>query len=443
MPWERGGVREASDMDAKTAGDARTGPCPQDEADALRPRANGAEGGEGPTACAEPLSTERAARLSRIEEIIDNVDGIVWEVDADTFRFTYVSAQAEHILGYPIARWMEEPTFWVDHIHPEDRHRCLEFCRGSTARGEPHQFEYRMIASDGRIVWLRDYVRVLFEEGRPARLRGVMVDITEWKLVQEERDRLLVEERRLRADAERARGRMEESLALLEEAIRARDDFLSIASHELKTPLTTLTLRLEQLVRRVRAGQPVDGNHVGLALAQVDRLTALTNDLLDVSRIASGRLTIRKEPISLAALVREAVANAGVDQGKHAIALDEVREDMVVAGDSDRLQQVLVNLLDNAIKYTPMGGTIRVSLSQRDGEAVLSVADPGIGIPKEQQGMLFERFFRAQNAPSSSYGGLGLGLHICRDIVERHGGRIWVESDVGRGSIFRVALPIG
>jgi signal transduction histidine kinase len=249
----------------------------------------------------------------------------------------------------------------------------------------------------------------------------VVVDVTEHKRDEEVRARLYRE---------------------AQEAIRLRDEFLSVASHELKTPLTTLTLRLEQLLRRVRAGQPADEHQVGLALAQVGRLTALINDLLDVSRIMSGRLTIRREPISLAALVREAVASA-VETDKHTIALDEPRDDMVVAGDRDRLQQVLANLLDNAVKYTPMGGTIRVSLSRRGGEVVLSVADPGIGIPKDQQGMLFERFFRAQNAPTSSYGGLGLGLHICRDIVERHGGRIWVESDVGRGSIFSVALPIG
>ncbi|HVK67389.1 MAG TPA: ATP-binding protein, partial [Polyangium sp.] len=178
------------------------------------------------------------------------------------------------------------------------------------------------------------------------------------------------------------------------------------------------------------------------ALAQVGRLTALTNDLLDVSRIAAGRLTIRAEQVSLADLAREAVANAVMGLQKHTIEIVEPFEDVIVVADRSRLAQVLANLLDNAIKYSPSGGTVHVALSKHDGEAVLSVTDPGIGIPKEQQGMLFERYFRARNAPITSYGGLGLGLYICRDIVERHGGRIWTESEVGRGSTFAVALPL-
>lgn len=752
-------------MNVGQAGGARAGQPREPRGESGRgERGESASGGNGlePARAGEPArGAARSARLSRIEEIIDNIDGIVWEVDADTFRFTFVSAQAEQILGYPLERWLEDPAFWVDHIHSEDREWCVQFCKDAAARGLPHRFEYRMIAADGRVVWLRDYVRVVFEDGRPARLRGVMVDITETKEAQlaleqtisllratldstadgilatkpdgseitaynqqfarmcnlprrvleqrssveqalpfvvdqladpaafqakvrwlyshaeaesydvialkdgrilerfsrpqrsgqevigrvcsyrdvtrriqaeEERDRLLVQERRLRAEAERAHARMaflaeasrtlaasldvgatlaavaelvvprlapwcafilpdgisgegpprtaavhesptigdrlcpllahhlpgpddplgftevlrsgqvrvapvvpeealrqaarddahltllralnqaprvivplslrgrtlgllatgcrakdeevapddlslleelgrrcatalentrlykevqealrrkEESLAQCslhyheaQEAIRVRDDFLSIASHEIKTPLTTLTLRLEQALRRLRAGENVDAGILDRALSQVDRLTVLTNDLLDVSRIAAGRLTLRREPVALNDVVREAAAAARSDTGKHAITLEEQGGEVVVEGDRGRLLQVVASLLDNAIKYTPRGGPIRVSLSRRDGEALLSVADPGIGIPSEQMGMLFERFFRARNAPISSFGGLGLGLYICRDIVERHGGRIWVESELGRGSTFRVALPL-
>jgi signal transduction histidine kinase len=112
-----------------------------------------------------------------------------------------------------------------------------------------------------------------------------------------------------------------------------------------------------------------------------------------------------------------------------------------VLGDPSRLEQVIVNLLENALKYSPDGGTIHVSLERRGDLALLGVRDPGIGIPPDQQLHLFERYFRARNASTASYGGLGLGLYICHDIVERHGGRIWVESDVGHGSTFYVALP--
>ena len=117
----------------------------------------------------------------RVEDIVHSVDGIVWEADAKTFTFTFVSKQAEQILGYPIQRWLDEPTFWPDHIHPDDREAALKFCVDSTKSLAPHQFEYRMLAQDGREVWLSDIVTVVAEAGRPVKLRGIMTDITERK----------------------------------------------------------------------------------------------------------------------------------------------------------------------------------------------------------------------------------------------------------------------
>jgi PAS domain S-box-containing protein len=118
--------------------------------------------------------------------IVNTIDGIVWEADAQTFRFSFVSKQAERLLGYPVERWLEEPGFWSDHIHPEDREWAVNYCLNSTAEMKPHEFEYRMMAEDGRVVWLRDIVSVAVEGGRPVRLRGIMIDITEKKKSEEE-----------------------------------------------------------------------------------------------------------------------------------------------------------------------------------------------------------------------------------------------------------------
>jgi two-component system sensor histidine kinase VicK len=131
----------------------------------------------------------------------------------------------------------------------------------------------------------------------------------------------------------------------------------------------------------------------------------------------------------------------GSHDGEHRIEFHLPDKPAQVVGDPYRLEQVVANLLENAIKYSPNGGTIRVALEDRGDVVLLSVSDPGIGIPADQQEHLFERYFRARNVSTHSYGGLGLGLYICRDIVERHHGRIWVESEVGRGSTFHVALP--
>jgi signal transduction histidine kinase len=141
-------------------------------------------------------------------------------------------------------------------------------------------------------------------------------------------------------------------------------------------------------------------------------------------------------------VVREVLEDFRPACTHHTLEYEESVEEPLVLGDRGRLAQVLVNLLENALKYSPMGGPVRVTLTRAGPEVLVSVSDSGIGIPADQQAHLFERFFRARNAPISGFGGLGLGLYICRHIVERHGGRIWVESEVGHGSTFRFTLPV-
>ncbi len=127
----------------------------------------------------QQVARSEVVRQSNYEALVDSIDGIVWEADANTFRFSYVSRQAERLLGYPVHRWTDEPGFWKDHIHPDDVEFAFQYCVAASAAGLPHQFEYRMIAADGRVVWLRDFVSVLLEEGRPVTLRGIMVDVTD------------------------------------------------------------------------------------------------------------------------------------------------------------------------------------------------------------------------------------------------------------------------
>ena len=251
---------------------------------------------------------------------------------------------------------------------------------------------------------------------------GVMIeDITDRRLADEERGRLYRE---------------------AQEAIRVRDDFLSIASHELKTPLTPLSLRLATLERRMERGERVDPSTLRHARQHLLRITGLINDLLDASRIEAGRLALHPENTRLDSLVEHVLQAMDVHRGDHTVHFERPREPVQVRADPYRLEQVIANLVENAFKYSPDGGAIRVELRTRGELAVLSVSDPGIGIPPDQQKLLFDRYFRARNVSSRSYGGLGLGLYISRDIVERHGGRIWVESEVGHGSTFHVALPL-
>jgi PAS domain S-box-containing protein len=126
------------------------------------------------------------ASQERYKNLVNSIDGIVWEAAARTFQFGFVSQQAERLLGYPVERWTDEPTFWQDHLHPEDEGWAPGFCVRATAEKRDHEFEYRMIAADGRTVWLRDIVKVILEDGQPVKLRGVMVDITLRKKMDEE-----------------------------------------------------------------------------------------------------------------------------------------------------------------------------------------------------------------------------------------------------------------
>jgi PAS domain S-box-containing protein len=229
----------------------------------------------------------------------------------------------------------------------------------------------------------------------------------------------------------------------VEDLSRLKDEFLSIASHELRTPVTSIkgyTQLAKTLIREndLRTSE----EYLDIALDQIDRMSRLILELLDVSRIETGRLEIRREPISWTTFVSDVVH-------RHHIALSERRFQLSlpvghkrVLGDRDRLEQVLGNLMENAVKYSPDGSEILVSVEDRGDQVITSVADRGIGIPTDELGQVFERFHRGRHVSSTNYGGLGLGLYITKQIVERHGGAIWVDSREGQGTTFSFSLPV-
>lgn len=221
----------------------------------------------------------------------------------------------------------------------------------------------------------------------------------------------------------------------------AKDEFLSLVAHELRTPLTPMTMLLQSLERKARDGI-VDLDAIVRTRRQVVRLTKLISDLLDFSRVTAQTFDLGLSPLDLAQLASEIVDTFRSTSHKHTIELSLVDAPFYVNGDRSRLEQVIVNLLDNAVKYSPTGGTIRVEAERTSLHVALSIADQGIGIPSEQQAQLFQRFFRAENASNRKFQGFGLGLHLSDAIVRKHGGRMMVESEVGRGSRFTFTLPL-
>jgi PAS domain S-box-containing protein len=224
------------------------------------------------------------------------------------------------------------------------------------------------------------------------------------------------------------------------EAVRLRDEFLSIASHELRTPLTPLSLLLQRMERTLAQGDRVDSATVRRADRQVQRLLRLINELLDLSRLQAGKLQLERVETELGSLVKTVVEDfSGLGSG-HGFELD-LPQPVSVRGDRDRLEQVLVNLVQNAIKYSPRGGVVKISVGVVAREAKVTVEDTGIGIPEDEQPQIFKRFFRARNAETKHFGGLGLGLFLSHEIVQRHGGRFEVQSAPGKGSSFSFFIP--
>ena len=227
------------------------------------------------------------------------------------------------------------------------------------------------------------------------------------------------------------------------EAEAAKDEFVSTVSHELRTPLTSVKTSLSLLGKGV-AGEVTEEmqEFLGIALRNLERLIRLVDDLLDLSRIESGRLVTNVEPVVLARVVTSAVdAVRGFAEARE-IRLEVTEgEPVTVTADGDRLEQVIVNLLSNAVKFSPTGGRVGLGWWLEDGRAVLEVSDEGPGIPAAELDAVFERF-RQLGEPSTRMGGVGLGLAISRKIIEQFGGALWVESDEGEGARFYVRLEV-
>ncbi|MFO7169263.1 MAG: ATP-binding protein [Chloroflexota bacterium] len=230
-----------------------------------------------------------------------------------------------------------------------------------------------------------------------------------------------------------------------QEAIQLRDNFLSIASHELKTPLTSLYGNAQLLRRRMqRAGELSERDDRALAVIveQSARLDRMISMLLDISRLQTGRLTIQRETVDVAALIRALVDEVRPTLDEHTIELVGADERIEITGDELRLHQVMMNLLQNAVKYSPPGTMVTVRVEQRRDSVCISVIDRGIGVPEQDLPHLFSQFFRATNAQERNIGGIGLGLYVVHQIVTLHGGTVEVQSVEGQGSTFTVVLPL-
>lgn len=233
-----------------------------------------------------------------------------------------------------------------------------------------------------------------------------------------------------------------QDITRLKELEQRKDQFISMASHELKTPVTSLKVYTQLLLKRfTKEGIKEVVTYLSRMDTQIDKLTKLIQELLDVSKAQVGKLEYAEERVAIDTLVHETAETVQQGSTRHTLVLHGESRATVI-GDAERLGQVLINLMDNAIKYSPHSHTVDITITQLQDVVRIGVRDYGIGIPQEHQEKLFERFYRVSNSKDRTFPGLGIGLYIAHEIVMRHRGTIWVESKEGEGSTFCVSLPL-
>jgi PAS domain S-box-containing protein len=310
-------------------------------------------------------------------------------------------------LGYKREEIVGRKKF-PDLLPPEGLKQFEEAFAGFKRRGWVRDLEFELVRKDGtRLPIVINSVAVYNDAGEYVMSRSTVFDNTDRKALE-----------------------------------RMKDEFISMVGHELRTPLTSMRTALGLLASgRLHEAPEKSRQLLGIAIEETDRLARLVSEMLDLQRLELGRFRLHLQECDAAHLVHQAVDALEPVAEKAGLRLEVSAQPVPLRADPDRIVQVLTNLMANAVKFAPAGTAVRVSSEPREAEAVLRVADEGPGIPPAERGRIFERF-RQAHSDIRTRGGMGLGLYICRGIVEQHGGRIGVESAPGQGSTFWFTLPV-
>jgi PAS domain S-box-containing protein len=373
-----------------------------------------------------PGTAERYRALS------EQIPAVLYsEVHAAGGSVIYHSPQNQGLLGYSSEEAMQ-PGFWKTLVHPEDRERVLVEDERCERTGEPWHMEYRVLARDGRVVWLRDHaVLVRGQQGEPDYWQGYYIDITDQKQA-EAALRQALERERQALERERQAARQ---LRALDEL---KNTFLDAVSHELRTPLATvigIALTLQRAGSSLAEQDTAD--LVDRLVANAGKLDRLLADLLDLDRLSKGILAPQRSRTDLAALVDRVAQEWRQRSGRR---LEVATEPVVAWVDPAKVERVVENLLANADRHTTPDTPVWVKLARRGQEVLLAVEDAGSGVPPELQAVLFEPFRQGPGAPAHAPG-VGIGLSLVARFAELHGGRAWVQDRPGGGASFQVLFP--
>jgi len=376
-------------------------------------------------------TTERPATLERLGEAEQRYRALVEQTPVVTYidanrpdhTSAYFSPQVEALLGYSRDELTREDPLWPELVHPDDRERILGAAMLAEETGGAYDVEYRMIAKDGRVVWVHDQaVLIRDEDGTPKFWQGVWVDLSEQKRT---------------AELERALQAEREEAAELRAIDELKTTFLQAVSHDLRTPLAAILGLAVTLESQEDLGSDEARDLASRISMNARKLDRIVSDLLDLDRISRGILEPNLRPTDLAELVRRVVTESDL-LAEHPTELE--LEPVTIEVDGAKIERIFENLLSNAARHTPSGSKIWIRVGPEGGGALLVVEDDGPGVPPEHREDIFQPFGQGAGAPEHSPG-VGIGLAVVSRFAELHGGRAWVEEREGGGASFKVFLP--
>ncbi|GIX06997.1 MAG: hybrid sensor histidine kinase/response regulator [Candidatus Poribacteria bacterium] len=355
----------------------------------------------------ERVRAEQALRESeeRYRDLFENANDLIQSVDREG-RFLYVNRAWKERMGYTDEEIAKLRVF--DVIHPDHLEKCRTILERVLQGEKIGRVEVDFVTKRGEIITLEGDISCRYQNGRPIATRAIFRDITERKQL----DRL-------------------------------KDEFISVVSHELRTPMTSIQGALGLLLMGAAGPLPEETRRLlEIAHSNTERLIRLINDILDLEKIESGKMTFHMRPVSLRRTIEQTLEATKGFADQYGVRLElEPGEDATVYADADRLAQVITNLVSNAVKYSPKGEAVRVRLERQNGRVRVSVEDKGPGIPEEYREKIFDRFTQVDSSTRRQKGGTGLGLAIVKAIVERLGGTVDFVSEVGQGTTFFFELP--
>ncbi|NPE28972.1 PAS domain S-box protein [Methanococcoides sp. SA1] len=361
--------------------------------------------------------------VQKYYRLAESINDIIFTLDPETLVATYVNPAIERIYGYTAEEWLDNPALWSDTIHPDDREMVFAKTAELKSKLDNSTFKYRIINKDNTIHWVKVKVNWdVDEQGKPISLNGIISDITETVKAQEA---------------------MLQAKTLADNSNRLKSEFIMNMSHEVRTPLNSVIGFSNVLLNK--PGN-LDGSQVRYLqniLFNGKHLLEIFNEILAISKIESGAITFQPKKFVINNVISEIKTSMmpfALEKGiilTHIIDVDNT----ILNADEFKFKHILYNLVHNAIKFTPNNGHVTIETKKCGESMCFFVKDTGIGILPTDKIKLFEQFYQVDASTTRKYGGIGLGLNIVKKFVEIHGGKVWIESEVGKGSTFGFSIP--